>query len=375
MAQSCYFESPYGWLQLSEDDAGLTACHFLSDEEEPVLEGPPSGQFLPQAAEELAQYFAGERESFDIPLSFHGTEFQNAVWKAACKIPYATTCTYQDIAAAVGNFRAAHAVGTAMRQCPLSFFVPCQRVRRKNSRSHGQERRGQIISQELKFALFRVLREKGAALTGVADLTGLAPLPVGVSVAVPVPAEIVRSLQTAPTLDYYHSYYALNGRLNDIVTKGTGFLTEHGFQAYGITTDSVSLDRNRTSPLPHKTAATRAGLGWIGKSCLLVTKKFGSAVRLSTLLTDAPLPPDTPIRKSFCGSCRRCVDACPGHALRGALWSPGIPRSELLDWELCRKTQLHIMEQATGIHQDLCGKCFAVCPYTQKYIKKVPAIG
>lgn len=137
MAQSCYFESPYGWLQLSEDDAGLTACHFLSDEEEPVLEGPPSGRFLPQAAEELAQYFVGERESFDIPLSFHGTEFQNAVWKAACKIPYATTCTYQDIAAAVGNFRAAHAVGTAMSQCPLSFFCPMSAGARKKQQIAG----------------------------------------------------------------------------------------------------------------------------------------------------------------------------------------------------------------------------------------------
>ncbi len=138
MVQSCYFESPYGWIQLSEDDAGLTACHFVPGEEEPVLTGPPSGRFLPQAAEELAQYFAGERESFDIPRSFHGTEFQNAVWKAACEIPYAATCTYQDIAAAVGNFRAAHAVGTAMSQCPLSFFVPCQRVRGKSSRSQGR---------------------------------------------------------------------------------------------------------------------------------------------------------------------------------------------------------------------------------------------
>ena len=77
-------------------------------------------------------------------------------------------------------------------------------------------------------------------------------------------------------------------------------LLENGYQSYANTTKAVKQDDNWCTPLPHKTVATRTGLGWIGKNCLLVTKEYGSAVRLSSLLTDAPLPAGTPddIRKS-----------------------------------------------------------------------------
>ena len=76
-----------------------------------------------------------------------------------------------------------------------------------------------------KAAFFSLLREKGAALMGVADLRGIVAgeLQLGVSVAIPVPAEIVRDLQTAPTLAYLEAYAALNAQLNDIVTSGAGF--------------------------------------------------------------------------------------------------------------------------------------------------------
>ena len=134
-----------------------------------------------------------------------------------------------------------------------------------------------------KAAFFSLLREKGAALMGVADLRGIVAgeLQLGVSVAIPVPAEIVRDLQTAPTLAYLEAYAALNAQLNDIVTSGAGFLRERGYRAIANTTKAVHQDADWRTPLLHKTVATRAGLGWIGKSCLLVTEAFGSAVRLS----------------------------------------------------------------------------------------------
>lgn len=86
------------------------------------------------------------------------------------------------------------------------------------------------------------------------------------------------------------------------------------------------------SVLPHKTVATRAGIGWIGKNCLLVTREYGSAIRLSSLLTDAPLHGNDPIDKSLCGTCHKCVDACPAAALTGKLWHAGTLREELFDW-------------------------------------------
>lgn len=222
----------------------------------------------------------------------------------------------------------------------------------------------------LKEALFRLLAEKGARLMGIANLTGIVSgsMTTGISVAVPVPRHIVRDLQTAPTKEYYDAYHSLNAQLDDIVSCGAAFLQENGYQAYANTTRVVKTDSNWRTPLPHKTVATRAGLGWIGKSCLLVTGKYGSAVRLSSLLTDAPLPCEEPITESRCEACTVCVRACPAHALTGEMWHAGMEREALFHKEDCKKTQIQRMKQATGIETDLCGLCFAVCPYTLKYL-------
>lgn len=227
-------------------------------------------------------------------------------------------------------------------------------------------------NMKLREELFNVLKENGAALAGVGDLTDLVcdRRTIGVSVAVPVPAHIVEDLKTAPTKEYYEMYRILNNRLNRIVEAGEEFLCRHGYDAHANTTGRTTLDENWCSALPHKTVATRAGLGWIGKSCLLVTKEYGSAVRISSLVTDAPLPVSEPVTESQCGACTKCVKSCPGQALTGALWKAGMPREELFRKEICKKAQTERMEAATGICTDLCGLCFAVCPYTQRYFQK-----
>lgn len=223
----------------------------------------------------------------------------------------------------------------------------------------------------LKDELLRFLAEKGARLSGVGNPEGITDgaLKTGICVAVPVPPHIVRDLVTAPTKEYYDAYFAMNAALDAIVSYGATWLQERGYRAIANTTDRVYKDENWCTPIPHKTPATRAGLGWIGKSCLLVTEQYGSAVRLSGLLTDAPLPFDAPVNKSRCGSCIVCVSRCPGHALRGALWEVDVSREQLLDKEACKQTQLRRMKEATGIETDLCGLRFAVCPYTQRYLK------
>lgn len=228
------------------------------------------------------------------------------------------------------------------------------------------------MEEKLKQELFYRLQEKGARLMGVADLRGIAggELETGVSVAVPVPREIVRDLQTAPTLAYYEAYNRLNAQLNEIVVAGADFLRASGYRVFANTTDTVKTDDNWRSPLPHKTVAVHAGLGWIGKNCLLVTEQYGGAVRLSSLLTDAPLPFDRPVDASRCGSCAVCAQSCPAQALTGTTWTPGIEREKLFDWKKCYPEQLRRMKAATGIETDLCGLCFAVCPYTQRYLRE-----
>lgn len=223
----------------------------------------------------------------------------------------------------------------------------------------------------LRQELFHLLHQNGAALFGVANLNGLidSTMTTGISVAVPVPVNIIEDLKTAPTKEYYDMYHTLNQKLNDIVTAGAVFLTQKGYQAFANTTKVVKYDEEWRTPLPHKTVATRAGLGWIGKSCLLVTPEYGSAIRLSSLITDAPLPYDTPITESRCGGCTQCVKHCPAQALTGTLWTAGMPREELFHREACKKVQTERMKAATGIDTDLCGMCFAVCPYTNRYLK------
>lgn len=197
--------------------------------------------------------------------------------------------------------------------------------------------------EQVKKILFSLLVNKGAKLIGVADLRGIVDneLVTGISVAVPIPKNIVMDSQTAPTKEYYNAYYTLNTQLDEIVESGAKFLRGKGFQAYANTTKVIKKDKDWRTPLPHKTVATRAGLGWIGKSCLLVTTQYGSAVRLSSLLTNAPLPVNQPINESRCGECMVCVQKCPAMALTGALWNTSMTREEILHKEECKKCKYY----------------------------------
>jgi len=81
---------------------------------------------------QLCEYFEGKRKSFDIPICFSGTEFQNKVWKELLNIPYGKTRSYKDIAKEVGNEKASRAVGGANNKNPIWIIVPCHRVIGKN---------------------------------------------------------------------------------------------------------------------------------------------------------------------------------------------------------------------------------------------------
>lgn len=224
------------------------------------------------------------------------------------------------------------------------------------------------LSEELR----NILRDKGAELIGYGTLEAetCPDYPTGVSVALPVPLHILNGIEDGPTKAYYDMYYEWNERLNQIVRAGEQFLIHNGYHAYAMTTDAVSIDEEWRSRLPHKTVATRSGLGWIGKNGLLVTSEFGPAVRISSILTNAPLECAQPVNQSLCGSCSICRKNCPAQAIKGVLWDTTVPREQIVDVKACKKKQVELMKARTGIETDLCGKCFVVCPYTRKYIKK-----
>ncbi len=135
------YDSPVGTLTLVASGLGLRAVLWDADRPERagiagddlVASGDPDA---PQVAEDaldateaqLDEYFAGERQSFDLPLDLVGTEFQIAAWEGLTRIPYGQTRTYAQQAEAIGRPAAIRAVGTANGRNPISIVVPCHRV-------------------------------------------------------------------------------------------------------------------------------------------------------------------------------------------------------------------------------------------------------
>ncbi len=120
--------SPVGELLLVTDGRAITAIGF-EPYEPPIAPRDDHHPVLRQAAEELAEYFAGEREEFDLPLAPVGTEFQHRVWDQLRQIPYGTTVSYGDIARRMGLVPgASRAVGLANGRNPIPIVVPCHRV-------------------------------------------------------------------------------------------------------------------------------------------------------------------------------------------------------------------------------------------------------
>ena len=118
-----YYDYPIGRLAIAADEYGITDVSMSEVDAEkkitPIIEN---------AAKQLDEYFRGKRKKFDLPLSVHGTDFQKSVWNALQKIPYGKTCSYKDIAVAVGNSKASRAVGMANNRNKIIIIIPCHRV-------------------------------------------------------------------------------------------------------------------------------------------------------------------------------------------------------------------------------------------------------
>ncbi|MGA2171393.1 MAG: 4Fe-4S double cluster binding domain-containing protein [Sedimentisphaerales bacterium] len=223
--------------------------------------------------------------------------------------------------------------------------------------------------------LRQLLFQKGSALVGYADLGALPAehrlnMRYGISIAVSLSAEIISGIRQGPTKEYYAEYCRANALLDYLTIIAATFLQAQGWKAkpFAATNEGIFPETLSTC-LPHKTVATLAGLGWIGKCALLVTEKYGSAVRISTILTNAELPCGIPITASKCKQCSLCVDACPVHAASGQDWKPGLNRDTFFDPFSCRKFARQIAVENTGIVDTFCGICIAVCPFTEKYLK------
>lgn len=123
-------DSPIGELGLVADDDALVEVRFANSPLRPGEGGEhdPDHPVLAAARRQLAEYFAGERQDFDLPLQPHGTPFQQAAWTALRTIPYGATVSYGEQARRLGDPNKARAVGAANGRNPIPIVVPCHRV-------------------------------------------------------------------------------------------------------------------------------------------------------------------------------------------------------------------------------------------------------
>ena len=217
---------------------------------------------------------------------------------------------------------------------------------------------------ELQTQLKSLSKELGADLVGFCDLETspvreLPTLRYALSIGVKLSDAVLKTIENAPSFVYFQHYRIANTLLDSIAFRLARFLEKKGYLAMPIAA-SQSLGKNNPyqGVLPHKTAAVKAGLGFVGKSGLFLSEKYGSKVRLATVLTDAPLQSELPVIENGCGNCELCKNACPAGAIYGQLPTTNGERN--FDAEKCsRYMKEHFQDVGRG---SVCGVCIKVCP-------------
>ncbi len=225
------------------------------------------------------------------------------------------------------------------------------------------------------------INEWGAGLTGIADTQSLkalktdpanllAPFTRAISIAVPLPASAFETITERPTPIYANVVQTANRILDEIAFKTSNELQTAGYSALPVPASQVLDRKNWQAAISHKAVARMAGLGWQGKNLLLITPDYGARVRLVTVLTDAPLETDNPV-KNRCGKCMLCRDACPAGAIRGINTKEHYQsRNEALRFHQCVEKLTLEFAKFDNIEAPICGICINVCPYGRKKIKQ-----
>ncbi|MGD9817216.1 MAG: 4Fe-4S double cluster binding domain-containing protein [Desulfomonilaceae bacterium] len=217
-------------------------------------------------------------------------------------------------------------------------------------------------------------RDMGADLVGVADvalLEGIQTEPEdllknfrrAISIGVRLSDGIINPIDDRPTPLYQQHYLKVNALLDDIALRVSQFIQDCKSVALPIPASQLLNKEHWYSYISHKAVAIAAGVGWQGKSLLVVSPDYGPRIRLVTILTDMSLRPDKPIRNR-CGKCTACTEACPVQAIKGVNTTRHYSdRDEALFFEKC-------VERVTGNARDLpfiespiCGVCIRACPW------------
>jgi epoxyqueuosine reductase QueG len=161
----------------------------------------------------------------------------------------------------------------------------------------------------------------------------------------------------------HNSYDVVNQMLDQIGVRVANELQRVGHSAFPVPASKRTDDENICGIFSQKLAAHLAGLGWIGKSCLLITPDHGPRVRWVSILTDAPLNPTGSPGEQQCGGCTACVDVCPQHAFTGRSFLCNEPREARFNAAACDR-YFRELEKSCGVA--VCGLCLYICPHGKK---------
>ena len=218
--------------------------------------------------------------------------------------------------------------------------------------------------------LKKYLLSQGASKVGYADVEGLAnefiDLPNGISLVLKLPKKAIEYVNNDEFEDYWKCFHSKVAELKEIALKGEEYIKSKGYNAFALTMERNECDMEKLlSILPYKTIATKSGMGWIGRSALLVTPEYGSAITLCSILTDMPLEFDNPITDSECDECENCQNACPVKAINPQKWNDRLNRKDIIDIEACSEYIIDQYKNGLG-----CTKCMSECKLTQKYLNR-----
>jgi len=224
----------------------------------------------------------------------------------------------------------------------------------------------------LNHEIINLITQECDAIVGFADLRCLPDearlgYGCGILIALPFTREAMRENLRGLPQRYYDEHEPMNLQFRRLKELAVQFLRSRGYEATANTPASVIDERTLRSPLPQKTVATLAGVGWIGKCAMLVTHEYGCAVRLTVVLTNAPLDCGVPITQSLCPpECNVCTDICPGKAPLGGLWELSAKRESFFDAHACQTAARARGKAMLGVEQCLCGLCASSCPFTKR---------
>jgi len=218
------------------------------------------------------------------------------------------------------------------------------------------------------------LKNQGADLVHFVDISKLSSeqnkgYPSAILIGVILSPNFIRKITDTPDCNQElipnnriekNEFQIKESETDNLADFAASYFKSKGYSAYSQSEDNIYSTgfynvKTKSTPLPHKTIAGLAGLGWIGKNNLIVSTEFGSAISMCSILTDAPIKTVLhPPINSRCGNCSICKDICKVKAIKGNSWEFGISRNKLVDVFKC----------------NMCLKCLVLCPWTQKYMSE-----